>query len=76
MVYAMRVMVVAGILLASVGCKKAETPVQPQLPTTATATAPSAPVSVPEPTAPIPPKVAPPRPKVRVRAPKGRYPGR
>jgi hypothetical protein len=73
MVYAMRVMVVAGILLVSVGCKKAVTPVQPQPATTATGAAPVAPVSAPAPTAPVPTKVAPPRPKAR--APKGQVSG-
>ena len=74
MVYAMRVMVVGGMLLASVGCKKAPTPVPPQPATTATGTAP-APASVPEPGAQVPTKVAPPRPKVRARAPKGAVSG-
>jgi hypothetical protein len=71
MVYAMRAMVVAGILLASVGCKKAETPVQPQPATMAPAPTPAVPASAPVPTAPVPTKVAPPRVKAPARVPKG-----
>ena len=73
MVSAMRVMVVAGILLASVGCKKAETPVQRQPATTATGTAP-APVSAPAPNPASAPAKAP-RVRTKAQAPKGQVAG-
>jgi hypothetical protein len=74
MFYAMRV-VVAGILLVASGCKRAETQVQKQPDTTATAPAPAVPVSAPASTGPVPAKVALPRVKVRARAPRGQVSG-
>ena len=74
MFYAMRVMVVAGILLACVGCKKAVTPAQ-QPAAAAPAPTPAVPASAPVATAPVPAKVAPPRVKAPVRAPKGKVSG-
>ena len=58
MIYAMRVVVVAGILLAGVGCKKAETPVQTQPEVAAAEPTPAIPADAPASTGPIPAKLA------------------
>jgi hypothetical protein len=71
MIYAMRVVVVAGILLAGVGCKKAETPVQTEPEVAATEPTPAIPASAPASTGPIPAKLVLYRPKAPVqRAPR------
>ena len=75
MFYAMRVVMVAGILLAASGCKRAETQVQKQPEVTATAPTPAVPASAPASTGPVPAKVALPRVKVRDRAPRGQVSG-
>jgi hypothetical protein len=75
MFYAMRVVMVAGVLMVASGCKTAVTQVQKQPEVAATAPTPGVPVSAPASTGPVPAKVAPPRVKVRARAPKGKVSG-
>jgi hypothetical protein len=75
MFYAMRVVMVAGILLVASGCKKAETQVPKQPEVAVTAPTPAVPVSAPASTGPVPAKVALPRVKVRARAPRGQVSG-
>jgi hypothetical protein len=65
MFYAMRVVMVAGILLAASGCKRAETQVQKQPEVTTTEPTPGVPVSAPASTGPIPAKGVPTRVKAR-----------
>jgi hypothetical protein len=75
MFYAMRVVMVAGLLLVASGCKRAETQVQRELEVTATQPTPAVPASAPATTGPVPTKVAPPRVKTRARVPKGQVSG-
>jgi hypothetical protein len=72
MIYAMRGVVVAGILLAGVGCKKAETPVPAQPEVAATEPTPAIPASAPSSTGPIPRKLV----LYRLEAPVRRVPKR